>query len=215
MVICLFSEFGCNWEGRYGEYKQHIDICDFASSVCEYCGERVRRSQAKAHSQSCMCMPKPCPLAPLGCKESDMSKDKLQKHLEEANIQHVIMLATHLQSLEGRMNKSKISKTKESHSKLEQQLLGVHSMMRGWDMVEADGAGSVASGQYDSGLGRSLQTHSKTQFVARLQDTTSSHEPIGFGLDQLMHTKLESMLTERMTETVSYTHLTLPTIYSV
>ena len=34
MVICPFSEAGCNWEGKFEEYDHHISTCNFKSALC-------------------------------------------------------------------------------------------------------------------------------------------------------------------------------------
>ena len=71
-VVCQFSQLGCNWEGKYEHYQQHIDSCQFATSTCQRCGEKIHRSQMKSHSQSCQFTPKLYPLASLGCTKVAM-----------------------------------------------------------------------------------------------------------------------------------------------
>ena len=97
IVVCLFSNLGCKWEGKYEHYHQHIDSCQFATSTCQYCGETVHKSRAKSHTQSCTSIPKVCPLASLGCTKVAMVSDKLQQHMEEASSQHLRMIASHLE----------------------------------------------------------------------------------------------------------------------
>jgi hypothetical protein len=43
-VICSFSKHGCNWQGRFEEYLQHVENCDFAMSTCECCEEELQLS---------------------------------------------------------------------------------------------------------------------------------------------------------------------------
>ena len=196
-VTCLFSESGCNWEGKYKQYQEHIDSCDYALSTCEYCGERVHNCELKAHNQFCPCIPKPCPLAGLGCTEEAMESSKLQQHMEEESIQHFTIVTSRIMTLEAKVQ---VSSTKERRLQLKhEQGLGLSSQQWNPDFVEADGA---ASTRYDSGLGQSLQlpSHSKTQFVARLRDTVPT-ERMGSSGNQIMtHSILESMLEERMEE---------------
>ena len=200
-VICPFSEAGCNWEGKFEEYKQHTDVCDFASVPCEYCREIVFKDQLKAHIQSCPSAPRECPLAALGCTlRSATSRDELLKHMEEEISQHFSILAVQVQGLEKRLDHTQLqvssdSKLKEGyHLKLEQK--GLLSREREWDFVEADGA-------HDSGVGQSLQNvqlpQRKTQFVAQLQNTESS-EPMRLGLDKDVQTMIESIIVKKMTK---------------
>ena len=196
-MICPFSEAGCNWEGKYEEYKQHVSQCDFASSTCEHCGERVHRDKVASHSQTCLCMPKECPLAALGCSvRSATSQDKLQEHMEEAVSEHFSILVAQIQSFEERLNRTELRESTvkgDGHLELKQQAY----CSRGYDLVEVDGAGSSG---HDSGVGRSLQylqpPRSKTQFIARLQDT----ESFGLRPDKDMLTRFESLVAERTTK---------------
>ena len=199
MVICLFSNLGCNWEGKYEHYHKHIDSCQFATSTCQYCGETVHKNQAKSHTQSCTSIPKVCPLAPFGCTKVAMVSDKLQQHMEETSAQHLRMVASHLLSIERRMQESSMSDTKRRNLKLEIQ--GLRSREWNPDLVDADGASAASTTRYDSGLGQSLslQSRSKTQIVARLQDAVPS-ESMGLRGDHMMHAKLESMMAEMKKE---------------
>ena len=196
-VMCLFSESGCNWEGKYKQYQEHIDNCDYAVSICEYCDERIHKCELKTHNQSCPCMPKPCPLAGLGCTEEAMESTKLQQHMENESIHHLAMVTSRITTLEAKVQ---VSSTKERCLQLKhEQGLGLSSQQWNPDFVEADGA---ASRRYDSGLGQSLQLpyHSKTQFVARLQDTVTTERMGSSGNQVMTHSPLESVLEERMAE---------------
>ena len=191
-VVCLFSHLGCNWEGKYEHYQQHINSCQFATSTCQHCGEKIHKSQMKSHSQSCQLTPKPCPLASLGCTKAAMVGDKLQQHLEEDKLQHLTLIASHVLSLEASLQ---VPNTKS----LKLELQGLDSREWNPDFVEADGA--VSTNWYDSGLGKSLgqQPHSKTQFVAHLQERAPL-ESAGLRGDHVTQVKLESMMAEMKKE---------------
>ena len=192
LVICLFSHLGCNWEGKYEHYQQHVDNCQFATSTCQHCGGKIHKNQMKSHCQSCKLMPKLCPLAPLGCTKVAMVSDKLQQHLEEDKSQHLTMIALHLLSLDRRVQ---VPNTKKGQLEIQ----GLDSRKWNPDFVEADGA--VSMNQYDSGLGQSLgqQPCSKTQLVARLQERAPS-ESVGLRDDHVTQVKLESMMAEMKKE---------------
>ena len=186
-VICPFSERGCNWEGRYEELQQHMDVCDFASSTCEHCGETLSKADFEAHSQTCPQMPKPCPLADLGCTLPAVKQSELQQHLETSHPQHMSILASKVQFLEKRLE------TLETNDADRNQSLSMK-------MVESDGAALPSFRQLDSGLGASLKSMppSKTQYAARLEDVnTFASMPLGMEKD--MHTVIESLVTKRVT----------------
>ena len=188
-VVCLFNHLGCNWEGKYEHYQQHIDSCQFATSTCQHCREKIHKSQMKSHSQSCQFTPKLCPLAPLGCTKVAMVSDKLQQHLKEDTPQHLTMIASYLLSLEAKLQ---VPNTKS----LKLELQGLDSQKWNPDFVEADGA--VSTNRYDSRLGQCLgqQSCSKTQFVARLQERA----PSGLRGDLVTQEKLESVMAEMKKE---------------
>ena len=118
-----------------------------------------------------------------------MVSDKLQQHLEGDKSQHLTMIASHLLSLDRRVQ---VPNTKRGQ--LEPQ--GLDSREWSPDFVEADGA--VLTNRYDSGLGQSLgqQLRSKTQFVAHLQERA----PSGLRGDLVTQVKLESMMAEMKRE---------------
>ena len=187
-VICPFCKFGCNWQGRFEEYQQHIESCDFAMATCVYCEEMVHKNQLVAHSQTCPKAPKECPLSALGCTLPATSKDKLQQHMEESASEHLVILAKKVQSLEDKVEQRKLNDNENAMKK---------------DFVEADGA--MPAGQcYDSGINNSLQSMApqpqrKTQLVARVQNREiPSSLPLGSEKD--IHAIFESMLTEKMTK---------------
>ena len=186
-VICPFSERGCNWEGRYEELQQHMDICDFVSSTCEHCGETLSKADFEAHRQTCPQLPKPCPLADLGCTMPAVKQRELQQHLETSHPQHMSILASRVQFLEKRLE------TLETNDADRNQSLSVK-------IVESDGAALPSIRQLDSGFGTSLKSMppSKTQYAARLEDVnTSASMPLGMEKD--MHTVIESLVTKRVT----------------
>ena len=192
VVTCPFCEVGCNWEGRFEEYQQHVENCDFALSTCKYCEEKMHKNQLEAHSQSCPKAPKECPLSALGCVMSAASNDKLQQHMEESTVEHFGILAKKIQSLEKRFKLTEVY-----HSELEQK-----GIISNWqDFVEADGA--ITSGQrYDSSIdNRNMppQPHRKTQLFSHLQSReVASSLPLGF--EKHMHTIIESVVTGKTTK---------------
>ena len=112
-VICPFCKHGCNWRGRFEEYQQHVENCDFAVSTCEYCEEKLHKNRLSAHNQVCPKAPKECPLSGLGCTMPAGSEDKLQQHLEEAKAEHFGMLAKRVQSLKEKVEQRDFSKVKQ------------------------------------------------------------------------------------------------------
>ena len=32
-TICPFSEMGCTWEGKFKQYLEHVEVCDFRNGV--------------------------------------------------------------------------------------------------------------------------------------------------------------------------------------
>jgi hypothetical protein len=111
-----------------------------------------------------------------------MVSGKLQQHFEDNVSQHLMMISSHLLSLEGRVQ--------ESNTKS-----GLDSREWNPDFVEADGA--LSTNQYDSGLGRSLgqQPRNKTELIARLQDRAPSVRG-----DHVTQAKMESMMAEMKKE---------------
>ena len=186
-VICPFSEAGCNWEGKFGEYETHINVCNYAPISCEYCTKSVRRDELESHQESCPCMPKQCPLAVIGCSSSSMSKENLQQHMQESHSEHLSRLVVHIASIEKKLS------LQDSNQKSTTQGERCHLARPAWDLVEADGP--TSSVRHDTGLGRSM--HAKTRFVAGLQNVESS-ESDSMGLYTSVHAQLESVVAEEM-----------------
>ena len=183
-MICPFSEAGCNWEGKLGEYESHISVCIFAIISCEYCTKSVHRDKLESHQVSCPCMAKQCPLAVIGCSSSSMSNESFQQHMQESHSEHLGRLVVHIASIEKKLN------LQESDSKC-------HLVRPTWNIVEADGP-TVSSVRHDSGLGRSMNSmHGETRHVASLQNMESS-ETDSVGLYTSIHTQLESVVAEEM-----------------
>ena len=189
LVVCLFSEVGCNWEGKYEDFYHHIEVCDFASFICEYCGERVRRSQLEAHNRSCPCIPKLCPLSELGCTKTAMVDKKLQEHIEESALQHIELIASQLKHLKQRLQESKLLKADACKQVSQSRYLGERIP----DFVEADSAGQGLT-CFDSTADKRLKVRNKSQHVARLQDVSE------FKGEHAMQVMLNSMLVEKVTE---------------
>ena len=94
---------GCNWEGKFEEYQQHVKECMFALLDCEHCGEKVRRDRMERHSP---CMPKKCPLAIIGCSENSPQKQSdLQNHLQMGEENHLTLLVRKIALLQKEINK--------------------------------------------------------------------------------------------------------------
>ena len=193
-VMCIFNNHGCNWEGKFEHYLQHIKSCQFATSTCQHCREEVSKSQMRSHSQSChsrQVIPKQCPLASLGCTKAPMVSGKLQQHFDDSVAQHLTMISSHLLSLERRVQRSN---TKSG-------VRGMDSQERNPEFVEADGA--LSTNRYDSGLGGSLgqQPRSKTQLIARVQERSPSGSTVGsMRGDHVTQARLESMMAEMKKE---------------
>ena len=191
-VICPFCKHGCNWRGRFEEYQQHVENCDFAVSTCEYCEEKLHKNQLSAHNQVCPKAPKECPLSGLGCTMPAGSEDKLQQHLEEAKEEHFGMLAKRVQSLE-----EKIKEREVNGNELKEKVVRR-------EHVEADGA--MPSGRrYDSGIDNSLRSLPpqpplrKTQLNAvRVQNSREVASSIPPGSERDIQTIIESMVSEEM-----------------
>ena len=187
-VICPFSEAGCDWEGKFGEYESHISLCVYATISCEYCTKSVCRDHLKSHKISCPCMPKQCPLAVIGCSSSSMSNESFQQHMQESHSEHLGRLVVHIASIEKKLN------LQECDSKC-------HLVRPTWkNVVEADGPTTISSVRHDSGLGRSMNSmHGKTNHsvMAGLQSMESSRSD-SVGVYTSVQTQLESMVTEQM-----------------
>ena len=193
-VICPFCKHGCNWQGRFEEYQQHVENCDFAVSTCEYCKDKLHKNQLSGHSQVCPKSPKECPLSGLGCTMPAASEDKLQQHMEEAKAKHFGMLAKRVQSLEEKVEQREFSEVNSNEFKEK-------AVKR--ERVEADGA--MPSGRrYDSGIDNSLQSlppqqpaHRKTQLnTARVQNSREVASSIPPGSERDIQTIIESMVSE-------------------
>ena len=74
-VICPFAEAGCNWEGKFEEYFNHVKVCGFNIK---------------------------CPLSAFGCNERArfMDKGQLDQHLQENQCGHLVMIVNRIQSME-------------------------------------------------------------------------------------------------------------------
>ena len=128
-VICPYNEAGCDWEGKFQEYHQHINRCEhgpkqdihpFTSTVsptqslnrepthiqCDACREYVRVCELKSHSKKCMFLSQGrlCPLVPLGCpNEKYMDRSTLDEHLQRSQYDHLTMIANCIQLLGNRV----------------------------------------------------------------------------------------------------------------
>ena len=105
-VICPFSEAGCDWEGKFSEYENHVDRCSFVMSSCEYCKKSMQKNQLASHQRVCSAAPKPCPLAVLGCKMTNMNDKQLQQHMKESHSEHLERLVVEIASIEKKLTGS-------------------------------------------------------------------------------------------------------------
>ena len=193
-VTCPFCKYGCNWEGRFEEYQQHVENCDFTLLTCEYCEEKLHKNLQMAHTQTCPNAPKECPLSVLGCAQPVTSKDELQQHMGEATVEHFQILTKKMQSLEDKVEQREFSEVNDNELK--------EKAVRK-DFVEADGA--MPSGRrYDSGIDNSLR--SLPQHPQRKMQSNAAHVQnrviplsIPLGSERDVCTIIESMLTKEIT----------------
>ena len=179
MLICPFSEAGCDWEGKFIDYKKHVNGCAFAMSSCEYCKKKIHKSQLESHQHSCPNKPKACPLAAFGCKTTTMSKEELQQHMEESHSEHLNKLVVGITSIEKKVT-LECSKNCEMHVSRSVPA-----------MVTADSAMS------SSKVSQSMhQQQSKAHFVACLQDIES--DGCSMGVDAVSGRKMEMLIREEI-----------------
>ena len=192
IVICPFSEDGCDWEGKYEGYQSHANSCDFASVKCDYCGEKSSKNSYQVHLQLCSFVPKDCPVAVLGCSKLRMTNEALNKHLQEHACEHLALMVNRIQSIEGviglRREKEEFTSTRGRYYNKERK--GLRAGEWNPDCIEADRAGTTCSHTISK---------SKTQFVARLQDMDSS-EAMEMRVEKFMRTELESLLLSNVAE---------------
>jgi hypothetical protein len=106
-VICIFSEDGCNWEGKFNEdYFHHKSICRFRSTTSDLLMFPINASPTQSingHSHELVEMQsweQQCPLQPLGCSnETFMDSNELTEHLQEDKYDHLMMIANCIQLL--------------------------------------------------------------------------------------------------------------------
>ena len=191
VVICPFSESGCNWEGKVEDYQLHADSCIFAIVQCEYCGEKSTKDKFKVHLQTCSSVRRDCPLSLLGCSKSSMNREELRKHLQECQIEHFTFLVNNLKAVEKVIDHRGKEKSKPTRGqvKLEQQNL----QFVGWslDDIELDGVQSRVLNCFGA-IGKS-----KTQVIAHLEDAETS-ELTELKTDRIMRAELESLMSKHL-----------------
>ena len=152
----------------------------------------MSRSQSEAHTQSCPSAPQECPLVPLGCTRSAISREELNQHMEEAQSQHLSTIVGRIQSLEKRLDLSESQAAAEESDELKKEPL---SKKKGYS--DGDGA-LILSRQHDSGAGVSYQSlpasRIKPDFVAQVQQVEMS----SFKSDKNFQKMIESLLAEKM-----------------
>ena len=112
----------CNWEGKFGEYQQHIhgDDCDLKSRVypfqsqaspphsptvletlamCNFCKVMVPRHEIDSHLKRCPLRGKPCPFKDLGCPEEGcfVVTSDLEQHMRENEDEHFTIMTKAIQ----------------------------------------------------------------------------------------------------------------------
>ena len=105
-VMCVFSEEGCEWEGKFDEdYFHHKSICGFRpttpdllmfpinASPTQSINGRHELVELQSWEQQC-----PQALRPLGCSdEMLMDSDELNEHLQEDKCNHLMMMTEKIQ----------------------------------------------------------------------------------------------------------------------
>ena len=121
-VICAFFKASCNWEGKFEDYKQHVNTCEyeprpdflpFIATVsptqslngelthvpCEACQRPVRLGGLQEHYKVCPLLSL-CPLNCLGCPHTSyMDQTELAEHMEMSHLFHLELLARRMQDL--------------------------------------------------------------------------------------------------------------------
>ena len=190
-VICVYSEAGCNWEGKFRDLEKHISKCDFVTCCCKYCHESVHRDQLELHLQLCPSIPKRCPLAEFGCDGSLMTQQKLEKHMQQSLCEHLSQLVARMRSLEEKLKLQQSCVAAELSNSILQETNN-HACD---DDEVVDGLRSIDH-RYNFDVGQSMSSMNPTKSkTARLE---SLPDP-GTGMDMAMHTKFQSMLTAQIT----------------
>ena len=196
-VICLFNEDGCTWEGKLEEYNNHITVCEFATTNCVHCKEKLRSDEIKEHELTCPLAPKECPLATLGCTMAAATKDKMIQHMEEAQSQHLSVLATKVQSLEKRIEVQESQMTLEGVKGSDHLEEHGEIPSRRRNYIDEDG-GLASIRHHDSGLGHNYQSlptiRRKTEMAGKVPVSMPPRN------DWDMQSIVESMIRERMTQ---------------
>lgn len=94
LVLCSFKNDGCEWKGKLGEYRQHLNWnpspqnrlsgCKLVSVECEHgCGEWLQRRHITAHvKEQCMKRPYSCSY----CQEYESTyEDVVTSHFSHCN----------------------------------------------------------------------------------------------------------------------------------
>ena len=217
VIICPFSEMGCNWEGKFEEYQRHVEVCDFVLLNCEHCGEKVCGDQMEKHTASCPCVPKKCPLAIIGCRENlPMAQSDLRNHLRLSEEGHLTLLVSRLTSLEKLVKKyppSVITHQAKQNTErsLERRALPSGRSRVQYDFVERDGPtpghSMTAAGQaFDSGFGEgqdSSLSMNSTKYSLQLEgvnSVTSIHTQMHDIMQKSMHEEMKQAQQTLMIE---------------
>ena len=131
-VTCPFAKDGCNWEGKFGEYFNHLSIakCRFCPSITTATPDiRVFATNVSPNQSLIdisgvllfelvqMCSDSlQCPLSPFGCSECFVDRDQLNWHLQENQCSHFTMLIDQFQLLEEKLRDQGLAATSVTHS---------------------------------------------------------------------------------------------------
>ena len=211
VTICPFSEMGCNWEGKFEDYQQHVEVCIFVSLDCEHCGEKVRGDQIKKHTTSCPCVPKQCPLAIIGCNEkSPMKRSDLQNHLRFSEEGHLTLLVSKITSLEKLVKQQPPSVIAKYNTEWSMERRALPSREQ-YDCVERDGPNPIhsmtaAGRKFDSGFDEeqdgnySVNTTKYRLQVEGMNDVTPNHTQVRSMMQKLMQEEMKQIRQTLMAE---------------
>jgi len=92
VLRCPHTDEGCDWQGTYESYAEHLDNCGQAKVECphEGCRVRPRRSALETHVQSCALRPVECP----HCRETIPFRD-LASHEREVKMRQCDLTSIH------------------------------------------------------------------------------------------------------------------------
>ena len=100
-ISCKFHHMGCDWEGKFGELKEHVKVCDYNSTQCEFCQKNLHCDELELHKTECPLIAKACPLCVLGCDaDKPMDLTDLNEHLNLNKYKHLRLMAKKISDFE-------------------------------------------------------------------------------------------------------------------